>query len=286
MPYHSALIPWIEGLESRGQTAFALTEALDATGLSRGAFLDASERLLKRGRLIRPRQGFYVPVPTRCRDVGEPFATDYFKEWMEHEGCEYYVAFLQAASWHGASHQAAMSFQVVADKRIPSGFIGRHTYMHFSLRRDFDGIRSFIVDHKHRIGNRVDGVRVFKVSSPELTLLDLVRSPILAGGIDNIANVAIELAEEIDPTSLADCSTRFSCSVVQRAGYLLDIVGHRRCALALEKALNERPRVPWAELDTAVARVGHPAVERNHRWRVIVRIPPDSDIDTDFVVAN
>jgi len=38
--------------------------------MSRGAFLDAAERLQRRGQPIRPRRGFYVVVPPQHTVMG------------------------------------------------------------------------------------------------------------------------------------------------------------------------------------------------------------------------
>ena len=72
MAFPSVLISWIDGLHQNGQTSFALPEALAATGLSRGAFLDAAERLQRKERLHRVRNGFYVPIRESRRNVGAP----------------------------------------------------------------------------------------------------------------------------------------------------------------------------------------------------------------------
>lgn len=47
-------------LLASGRVMFTREEAMLAMGVGHGAFLDAAERLQRRGRLVRPRRGFYV----------------------------------------------------------------------------------------------------------------------------------------------------------------------------------------------------------------------------------
>jgi hypothetical protein len=53
-------------------------------------------------------------------------------------------------------------------------------------------------------------------------MLDLVRYPRAAGGLDNIATIISDLGGRIDPGKLASLSAAFERSVIQRLGYLLE----------------------------------------------------------------
>ncbi len=57
-----------------------------------------------------------------------------------------------------------------------------------------------------------------KISSVELTMLDLVRYPHAAGGLDNIATIISDLADRIDAGKLASLSAAYERSVNQRLG--------------------------------------------------------------------
>ena len=54
----SALSSYASGLLAKGRGVFSADEAQKEVGVSRGAFLDAAERLQQRGQLPRPRGGF------------------------------------------------------------------------------------------------------------------------------------------------------------------------------------------------------------------------------------
>jgi len=58
---------------ARGSINFTRDDAVAELGLSRGAFLDAAERLQKQGQLLRPRNGaFYVMSPPNSLNWGAP----------------------------------------------------------------------------------------------------------------------------------------------------------------------------------------------------------------------
>jgi len=269
----STLSNWTWDLLSRGQGVFSADEAQHEIGISRGAFLDAAERLQRRGQLIRARRGFYVVVPPEDFTVGAPEPEVYIDALMRHEKRPYYVGLLTAAAAHGASHQAVMEFQVITDKQLPAIIAGRSRIV-FRCRKDMAAVASGVEKRITRSG-------YMNLSSPELTALDVVRYPRSAAGIDNIATVLTELAERLGRRRLASLSAAFEKAVVQRLGHLLGRLGQAPIAEAMFAALSKRGPLPWVELDPRQAGdpdLSPPPTERDDRWRVIVRWPPDPDV--------
>ncbi len=268
----SALSSYASSLLAAGQGVFSADEAQKAIGISRGAFLDAAERLQRRGELIRPRRGFYVVVPPQHATTGAPPPEWYIDALMRHEKRPYYVGLLAAAAAHGASHQAVMEFQVITNKLLPDIEAGR-TRIVFSYRKDMAAVSAGIEDRKTQSG-------YMKLSSPELTVLDLVRYPQSGAGLDNIATVLSELAERLQPEKLASLSGAFEKTVVQRLGHLIGRLGHPQIVEAMFAALAARGPLAWVELDPKQAGdsdLSPPPSERDDRWRVIVRRPPEID---------
>ena len=117
-----------------------------------------------------------------------------------------------------------------------------------------------------------------KVSSPKLTMLELLRYPHAGGSLDNIAAVIADLAEHLNAGKLAAAYER---SVSQRLGYLLDLFGRSERAGALHRMLTKRSTVPWVELEPSLAIdtdvTSQPPQDRNERWHVIVRRLPERD---------
>ena len=119
-----------------------------------------------------------------------------------------------------------------------------------------------------------------KVSSAELTALDLIRYIHATGGIDSVATVLADLGEKIDGDKLAAIAPHFERATVQRLGYLLDRAGHAAAAEPLHKYLFAQPSVPWVKLDPARRKnriANEELAEKNERWRVAVQRVPEID---------
>ena len=259
-------------LQSEGRIVFSEDEAVQALGVTRGAFLDAAERLQRRQALIKPRRGFYVVVPPQYASWGAPPPGWYIDDLMQHEGRPYYVGLLMAAELHGATHHAVMEFQVVTDKRLPDIRAGRNRVA-FYYRKHLEPVLDGIEERKTDTGKMM-------VSSVELTALDLVRYAHAGGGIDNIATVLADLGPELRPKQLATLSAGVERPVIQRLGHLLDYLGHvDRTGLLFDK-LSEAGAFSWVELDgkeTSHPEFTLPPQENDDRWRVIVRRMPEVD---------
>lgn len=263
----------LDALLAKGRVTFDGEEAIAELGLAPGAFLDAAERLQRQGRLLKPKHGFYVVVPPQFRSYGAPPPPWYIDDLMRHAGRAYYVGLLKAAEMHGASHQAVMDFQVVADRQLPPLRVGRSAIT-FHYRKDIGAVVAGVGERKTEAGR-------VRVSSPELTALDLVRYPRASGGLDNAATVLDELADRLKPEALAALAPAFGRAVLQRLGHLLDRLGHPGAADPLRAALAAGDDWRWVELDPEEAG-GDPdlasaPVERDARWRVLVRRAPEID---------
>lgn len=268
----NALAQYATRLLSEGRAIFSREEAQRALGISRRALLDAAERQQRRGLLIRPRSGFYVIVPPQYMAQGAPPPSWYIDPLMRHEGRAYYVGLLKAAELHGASHQAVMAFQVVTDKRMPDIRAGRST-ISFRYRKDMVAVAAGISDQKTDTGS-------MRVSSVELTMLDLVRYPHAAAGLDNVATVLRDLGDPFDAAKLGKLASAFARSIGQRLGYLLDVLGYEDKTGDLHRAIVRGPTLSWVELEPAQATDADLAPEptqRDARWHVVVRRAPEPD---------
>ncbi|MDE2791316.1 MAG: hypothetical protein OXI81_12975 [Paracoccaceae bacterium] len=268
----ASLTEYVTELQSKGRIVFNAEDAVVALGTNRGAFLDAAQRLQKRGKLISPRKGFYVAVPPQFASWGAPPPSWYVDALMRQERQPYYVGLLKAAELHGATHQAVMEFQVVTGKRMPRIRAGRNLIV-FYYRKEMAAVVDGIEDTKTDTGR-------MKVSSPALTAFDLIRYGRGSAGIDNVATVLSDLGPRVDGDQLAFLSLRFEKPVVQRLGYMLDILDRRSITQRMHDMLMSRGKLPWTELDRGEARnplFAPDPVERDRRWRVVVRRLPEVD---------
>lgn len=257
-------------LLSGGRTSFTRDEAIAALGVTPSGFLKASARLQRRGLLLNPRHGFYVVVPPQYLSWKAPPPTWYIDGLMRHEGCPYYVGLLKAAELHGATHQAVMEFQVVTSKRMPKIRAGR-SIIAFFYRKDMDRVADAVTDQKTDTGS-------MKLSSPELTALDLLRYCHVTGTINSIATVLRDLAPKLRPEPLAKLAPVFERSTIQRLGYLLDFLKQPNTAAVLHQHLLKSRPLSWIELEPNRRRLksSHPP-ERNTRWNIVVRRLPELD---------
>jgi predicted transcriptional regulator of viral defense system len=268
----TTLTNYLTTLQAEGRISFTRADAIAALGLTEAAFLKAAARLQKRKMLLNPRQGFYVVVPPQYLSWEAPPPSWYIDALMRHEGRPYYVGLLKAAELHGATHHAVMEFQVVTDRQLPKIRAGR-SWITFHFRKDLKAVHDGVVERKTDTGT-------MKVSSPELTALDLLRYIHVAGGIDAVATVTADLGKKIDGAKLAAMAPHFDRACVQRLGYLLDRLGYPERAQALYDQLSATKSVPWVALEPAKRETGTPPpkpLERNKRWRVLVQRHPEVD---------
>ncbi len=256
---------WVDGLQARGRYTFRRSEAKAAGQRSDLALKQALGRLVRRGRVVVPRRGFFAIVPAEYALAGSPPAPWFIDDLMAYMERPYYVALLTAAALHGAAHQQPQIFQVMTDAPLRPVTVGR-VRIRFTKRVGLDRVPT--VAMKTPTG-------AMKVSTPEATALDLVRFFKAAGHLDNVATVLGELSERLDGSRLLKVAkgTGVEMEVVQRLGYLLDLVKRRDVA---------KPIAAWvAARKPPLARLvpGRGAAEgpESRRWHVLVnaKIEPD-----------
>ncbi len=259
----------------RGRGYFTKQAALDELGLSPESLKSAIARLSRKGSLVCPRRGFYLILRPEDRSLGAPDPARWIDPLMKFMGIDYRVSLLRGAAFHGASHQAAMVFQVIAPRQLPSIKIGRQRVEFL-----FQSPQAFAK------GNRAEWMSQLKtdagfarVAGVELTLLDICRYFHRAGGIHGVAQAVHDLGNKADARILAKAAGVYENSAVRRLGYLLDRFGHSRQASALRsiagkaksfKALDPsaRPIVPeLAQVD-----------ERNADWKLVINVPMEIDL--------
>jgi hypothetical protein len=122
----TSLDHYLDELLSLGRACFSREEALEALGLNSAAFIAAASRLIRKHRLVSPRRGFYLILRPEDRVAGAPDPVRWIDPLMKYLSLDYRISLLRAAAFHGASHQAAMVFQVIVPKQLRAFDIGRH----------------------------------------------------------------------------------------------------------------------------------------------------------------
>jgi predicted transcriptional regulator of viral defense system len=240
--------------------------------LKRDNILTSVYRAKKRGELISPASGLYVIVPPEHQAYGCIPADEFVPILMDYMKADYYVALLSAAAYYGAAHQKSGSFQIISNKRFikPLNFGQIHIECIYKKSITDLPIRNVTVNTGY-----------LKVSTPEVTAMDLLRYSAKSGGLNHIATVLSELIESINPDKLlALAQSSDEKAWVQRLGYILEKIEPMDDTIAkatIEKlsaylATQRRRYVPLAnEQDFK-------NFERSKRWNIIENTTIESDL--------
>lgn len=250
-------------LLAEGLSTFDAAEAARRTGLSRERVHAALKRLADAGEIFSPARGFYVVIPAQYRSWGVVPAAWFIDPMMAHLHRSYYVGLLSAAELFGAAHQRPQAFQVIIDKFLPDRAFGR-VRLQFMVNKHAPLLPTTTV-------NSPTGT--MRVSTPEVTALDLASRPLDSGGLDNVVTVLVELHDQhrISGVALVEASAFYPSGSVRRLGYLLE----RYCDLRLDDLYGyagPTGREP-APLDPSGPRRGH--VDSRWNLRLNVDIEPD-----------
>jgi predicted transcriptional regulator of viral defense system len=208
--------------------------------------------------------GLWAPVPSEYLTWGAPPAIDIIDSMMRYMKIDYYIGWLSAAALHGASHHAPQAFQVAVSRAIRARSIGRSNLLFY--RRDNVGFAA-TVQSETRSGT-------VSVSSRETTMLDIAADIGLVGGIDNAANLIIELCESHIPDFdvIDKLSERYPASAVRRLGYLMsrftDIAEVERL-----KAACAGRKAAVSLLDPQSANTGN--IDKHWRLKINREVDPD-----------
>lgn len=256
----ATLEKWIDKRQMGGRYTFLRSEAIDESGLSPESVKKALQRLTARGRVGKAKDYFYVIVPLEYAAAGAPPASWFVNDLMAAMERPYYVGLLTAAAQHGASHHAPQEFQVVTDRYVRPILVGRATVRFFTSK--------FVTEAAATNVKTPTGT--MRVSTPETTVVDLVRFSKSAGQLDNVATVVAELSSLLDPKKLLTAAKLVGdIPNAQRLGYVLEHVHARKAVGPLrEWIVSESPKcVPL--------RAGYPSQDgsADRRWNVTVNRP-------------
>ncbi len=256
---------YLESLQSQGRYWFLKAEAIETLKLSSSSFINASNRLVAKGKLTRVHSDFYVIVPPEHRAFASLPASWFIHHLMAKIDQPYYVGLLTAAGLHGAAHQQAMAFQIITTKamrRIVAGRVRIQFYNKKSIEPDY------YQDIKTASG-------IMHVSTPEMTAFDLVRYSHAAGEMQHVATVLSELAEKIDPEVLLSYLKKgaVEAATAQRLFYLLETLKPTMDLGPLEAELKLRKPVKRLLVQGgSSSTIGY-----NQRWKIIINelLEPD-----------
>ncbi|MCE2928080.1 MAG: type IV toxin-antitoxin system AbiEi family antitoxin [Candidatus Caenarcaniphilales bacterium] len=270
----TTLDDYMKKLRSEGKACFTKEEALKDLGISNVNLNARIQRAKNKGALISPSRNFYVIVVPEDLSQGAPHPADLTIMLMRHLKINYYCCLLSAAQQYGAAHQRPMIFQVMVSKRMKKlrfGSVG----INFIYKKSLEGLPTLEIAKREGY---------LKVSSPELTAMDLILYTCKSAGLGNVATVLYELIDSISGDKLIELAKHTSGKGwVQRLGYILEQLDsddekkakHKARVIAkLAKYLDEQD-ISYLRL---TSEIGVKGCSRNSKWKIIENTTIESDL--------
>jgi len=250
MPAPSSLAAVLDAAEQSGRLNLRTDEIAAALpGVSHEALRQALHRQQQRGRIIRLSRGagHWLIVPLQYALVGAPPLETWLDRYLGKTlHSPYYVALLSAAETYGASPYAVMVTQVIVPKPRRPITVGRHEVV-FLTRAGIDRMPT-------RWHETPEGR--FKVSTPELTVLELVQRASVVGGMSRVRDVLQGLWGACTIPGLSEALDALQeVPTAQRLGILLALDGRDDMAAGVARWLEcKQPRtVSLEESDSAAS---------------------------------
>ena len=163
-----------------------------------------------------------------------------------------------------------MVFQVTVQGKQIRSAIKNGTLLDFNLRKEIPYL--YINKVKVQTG-------YINVSSPELTALDLVSQEEKVGGLSRVTEILIELTENIkwDEGKIA-LLDYFNAPVVQRLGYLLDLIEEADLANDLMRLAKQTKKIV-RKVRLKQSKPETENMEIDKKWKIIV----NQKIETDEI---
>ena len=268
------LSEYLKELRSKGRACFTKSEALKEIGISNANLNARIQRAKKKGELISPARNFYVIVTPENFTQGAPHPADLVIMLMKHLKIDYYACLLSAAQQYGAAHQKPMIFQVMVSekmKKLRFGSVG----INFLYKKSLRGLPIQEIAKKEGY---------LRVSSPELTAMDLILYTNKAAGLGNVATVLYELIDSINGDKLIELAKLTNAKGwVQRLGYILEQLDSddERSAKHKARVVNKLAKylkdikISYLRLTPELPVKGH---SRHSKWKIIENTSVESDL--------
>jgi predicted transcriptional regulator of viral defense system len=249
----------------RGRYTFTYDDVSKHFDLSENTLAHRLYIYEQKKRIVKIRKSFYAILEPSELSTGLSDIYKYVDALMKHIGKPYYVALLSAAALHGAAHQKPMEFFIMTEIPLPRNIHNKENKITFFGKHAL--LQEGIMQKKSRVG-------YFNVSSPELTMFDLLDN-IKRFGINRITTILQELHEEMQVSRLVKIAKLIDNKTsMQRLGYILEtVVGAEKLANSLYGILSKMTFYP-VPLSPAKTRRG----TINSKWKIIINMQIESDL--------
>jgi predicted transcriptional regulator of viral defense system len=224
------LLEYTESLQSRGRYLFYKNEVKLELGFTDIQFKNAIHILTGKNKACKLSNNLYAILPPEYKNFGSLPLEWFIDEYAKIYHANYYIGLLTAADMYGATHHKPQIQYVIVDLQLPKFVVGRLE------------IRFVVNKHIHLsdIQKNKTQVGYFNISTPEQTIIDLMKYYNLCGYYDNIGTIYSELIDQVNTDKLykliiSHCSEANIC----RIGYLLSLVSESKTVQDLKNWIQD-----------------------------------------------
>ena len=205
----------VEEYQSKGKFAFSLKELKQSFEKDSETSLKRSlDRLSEKGKVVSVFKGYYIIIPPQYSSKGILPPAMFIDGLMKFLERKYYVALLNAAALHGASHQQPQEYFVVTEYPVL-----RATNKN-GIKINYISTRQLPPDAL--LEKRKTETGYIYVSKPLLTAIDLISYEKRSGGLNRASAVINELLETVKRNDISMELIKYaSVSSLQRLGFIL-----------------------------------------------------------------
>ena len=258
---------YIKQLLSYEEYSFSLNELITNLDKTETSIKSELSRLITKNEIVNLRKNFYLIITPRYSSLQKLPIQLYCEKLFKYLNRNYYVALFSAAKFHGASHQQVQRDYVITEKPKYNNISKNVLDIRFFTTSNWTG---------KNIQLKKSDAGIYRVSSPALTIVDLIHHQTKLGGINRMLSTIEELSEELSKSDLVELLDWYpNKSTLQRFGYLLEELGigseYQELLYANLKKANFFPVLLSPKSNEK------PGSVRN-RWKVAVNIKLESDL--------
>jgi len=208
---------YIKLLLSHEEYSFSLDELIQHIDKPETSIKGELSRLIEKNEIVNLRKGFYLIITPRYSSAQKLPIQLYCEKLFKYLDRNYYLGLYSAAKFHGASHQQVHRDYIITEKPKMN-----------DISKSTIDIRFFTMTNwiDKNIQLKKSDAGLFKVSSPALTIVDLIHHQTKLGGINRMLAVIEELSEELIESDIIELLTWYpGKSSLQRFGFLLEELG-------------------------------------------------------------
>jgi len=258
---------YIKQLQTYEEYAFSWSEIINHADKSPFTLKKELANLIAKKEIINLRKGFYVIIPPKYAIRNYLPIQLYINKLFSFLNKPYYIGLYSAAKFYGAAHQ-----QIQADYIItkPPALA--------NIKKENFNIKFFTTTHwpSKNIRKLKSDAGMFNISSPALTIADMIHYQTKLGGINRVFTIIEELVHELKPDDIRDLLSWYPyLSTLQRLGFLLEKLNMGYDLLKpLKNHLSRKnyyfvPLNPGKELKPGKAK---------NFWKVNENVKPESDL--------